>query len=90
MTGYQLYSDRGLPGNQFLIYDGDGATQIQEYTDSDLLQGVLYQYTLEVLNFNGPSEKSDPVYRTACTGPDFFASLSIVQTTSELVKLSWR
>ena len=69
VTGYLLYSDRGLPGNQFLIYDGDGSTQIQEYTDSGLIPGVMYEYTLEVLNFNGPSEKSVGVYRSACNAP---------------------
>lgn len=26
VTGYRLYSDNGLPGNSFLIYDGDGRT----------------------------------------------------------------
>ena len=26
VTGYLLYSDKGLPGNQFLIYDGNGST----------------------------------------------------------------
>ena len=26
VTGYRIYSDKGLPGNQFLIYDGDGIT----------------------------------------------------------------
>lgn len=26
VTGYRVYSDRGLPGNKFLIYDGDGIT----------------------------------------------------------------
>ena len=69
ITGYRLYSDRGLAGNQFLIYDGDGFTQVQEYTDSSLIPGVTYEYTLEVLNFNGPSDKSNPVLRSACIKP---------------------
>ena len=28
VTGYRLYSDRGLPGNSFLVYDGSGITQV--------------------------------------------------------------
>ena len=55
ITGYRIYSDKGLPGNQFLIYDGEGITQIQEFADSGLIPGVSYHYTMEVLNFNGPS-----------------------------------
>ena len=26
VSGYRVYSDRGLPGNQYLIYYGDGIT----------------------------------------------------------------
>lgn len=69
VTGYRLYSDKGLPGNQFLIYDGDGSTQVQEYTDAGLIPGVIYEYFLEVLNFNGPSLKSVGVFRSACNAP---------------------
>lgn len=39
VTGYRLYSDKGLPGNSFLIYDGDGVTQTLEYIDTNLLPG---------------------------------------------------
>lgn len=69
VTGYRVYSDMGLPGNKFLIYDGDSITQIYQYTDKNLIPGVKYEYTLEVLNFNGPSDKSTGVSRSACIIP---------------------
>ena len=89
VTGYRLYSDKGLPGNSFLIYDGDGVTQTLEYVDRNLLPGQRYLYTLEVLNFNGPSEKSDPILRASCMSPQLFNQLKVSLTSSTKISLTW-
>jgi hypothetical protein len=80
VTGYRIYSDKGLPGNSVLVYDGDGTTQILEYADTGLEAGVTYSYTLEVLNFNGPSDKSTLASRSACVVPSLFNSLEVSAT----------
>lgn len=54
------------------------------------MPGVIYEYTLEVLNFNGPSDISDGVYRSACTVPQYFTGLQVQSTSSIEVSLSWR
>lgn len=55
-----------------------------------MIPGVNYLYTVEVLNFNGPSEKSDAVYRSACIAPEIFHSLQIQSTSSEKIVLLWQ
>jgi hypothetical protein len=69
VSGYRLYSDNGLPGNRDLIYEGDGETEILRFEHKNLVIGLQYFYTLEVLNFNGPSVQSDWVERRACEVP---------------------
>jgi hypothetical protein len=61
VTGYRLYSDNGLPGNSFLIYDGQGVSTTLTYSHDNLVKGTMYTYTLEVLNYNGPSVMSPTV-----------------------------
>ena len=90
MSGYKLYPDRGLPGNRDLIYDGTGETEILQYTHSNLVTGTQYYYTLEVLNFNGPSESSAWVERRACEIPSGFQSLSVKLESSTQTTLVWR
>lgn len=55
MTGYRLYSDLGKAGDFFLIYDGYGNINKLFYVHTSLTTGLVYQYQVEVLNFNGPS-----------------------------------
>ena len=55
-----------------------------------MIPGVIYEYTLEVLNFNGPSEQSEGIFRSACTAPLYFTSLAVKQTSSLVVSLIWR
>ena len=53
VTGYQVYSDKGLPGNSYLVYEGSSTTLA--HTQSSLTPGTTYSYTLTVLNYNGAS-----------------------------------
>lgn len=75
VTGYKLYSDNGLPGNMFLIYDGSQNTQIMTYYHTGLIPGTIYNYQLEVLNFNGASAPSALATRMACDAPSIFNNL---------------
>jgi len=52
-----------------MIYDGEGETETLRFEHRNLLTGTQYRYTLEVLNFNGPSEESDWIERFACETP---------------------
>lgn len=69
VTGYKLYSDMGQPGNLDLIYDGSQNTEILTFVHRGLTVGTHYYYALEVLNFNGPSDKSVLAERPACDLP---------------------
>lgn len=69
VTGYKLYTDNGLPGNSYLIYDGTDNTELMRYEHKSLSTGTYYYYSLQVLNFNGPSEMSSLAVRPACEIP---------------------
>lgn len=69
VTGYKLYSDNGLPGNMFLIYDGTQNTQQLSFTHDKLTSGTEYNYQLVVLNYNGASNPSLLATRFACEVP---------------------
>ena len=49
-----------------MIYDGYGNINKLFYTHSDTVTGLIYEYKVEVLNFNGPSEMSEPNNRASC------------------------
>jgi hypothetical protein len=66
VSGYRVYSDLGLKGDFFMIYDGFGNINKLFYTHTNLTTGLIYEYKIEVLNFNGPSEMSEPNNRAAC------------------------
>jgi hypothetical protein len=42
VTGYKVYTDNGLPGNSFLIYDGTDNTEVMRYEHKDLTTGTPY------------------------------------------------
>ena len=44
VTGYRLYSDLGLNGDYFLVYDGAGNTNKLQFTHSRLESGLIYSY----------------------------------------------
>jgi hypothetical protein len=44
VTGYQLFSDYGLPGNMFLVYDGTQNTQKLAFIHEGLVAGTEYNY----------------------------------------------
>jgi hypothetical protein len=69
VTGYRLYSDNGLPGNSYLIYNGKGVSTTLSYSHDNLTKGTKYAYTVEVLNYNGPSLKSPAIAQSACEAP---------------------
>lgn len=77
VTGYKLYSDNGLPGNMFLIYDGTQNTQQLTFTHHGLTSGTEYNYELVVLNYNGASNPSLHATRFACEEPQNFRSLQM-------------
>lgn len=72
------------------MYDGEGQTEILSYTHKNLVTGTQYFYTLEVMNFNGPSEEADWVERHACETPADFTSLFVSLESSAMTTLVWR
>ena len=75
VSGYRLYSDLGLNGDFFLIYDGSGNSNKLSFTHSNLESGLVYQYKVSVLNFNGESPQSPANSRAACDPPSQFTSV---------------
>lgn len=85
VTGYRLYSDLGLFGDYYLIWDGDGFTNKLSYTHENLQEGFFYSYYVEVLNFNGASDPSNVVSRYACSPPSNFLSAYIKSVSTSTV-----
>ena len=81
VTGYTLYSDLGLGGDFFLIYDGSGNINKLFYAHTNLESGLIYSYFIEVLNFNGPSDPSPINSRAACDPPSEFTSVNLISTS---------
>ncbi len=75
VTGYRLYSDLGLQGDFFMIYNGFGNINKLFYTHTGLTTGLTYSYKIEVLNFNGPSQQSEPNNRASCEVPSGFVNV---------------
>ena len=73
-----------------MIYDGSEDTEILSFIHSNLITGTQYYYWLEVLNFNGGSELSDPVERPACAVPSGFNSLYVSSTSVSKTELGWQ
>ncbi len=90
MTGYRLYSDLGLKGDYFLIYDGFGNINRLFYTHTGLTTGLIYEYRVEVLNYNGPSEQSDVASRAACEVPSGFLNVYQISTSKTTIVVGWR
>ena len=90
VTGYQLYSDLGLNGNFFLVYDGTGNINKLFYAHSGLTTGYVYQYYLTVLNFNGPSLASPINARASCENPTNFNSVYQISTSQTQIVVGWQ
>lgn len=55
MEGYRLYMSEGTNGDFKLVYNGT-LNALQKYFDTtNLTTGVLYQFKVAALNFNGES-----------------------------------
>ena len=81
VTGYRLYSDLGLNGDYFMIYDGSGNTNKLFYANTNLNAGTIYSYKVEVLNFNGPSTMSVANSRASCDPPSNYKSVFLFSTS---------
>jgi len=102
ILGYRLKMDYRGNGDYQVVYDGDGMPNVLSYTHGPLLTGETYNFVVEVLNFNGASDPSDPVEVTVCVAPTGFTSLkfySLVNTESTVgadtivtstVKVAWQ
>jgi len=78
-----------LQGDFFLIYDGSTNINKLSYTDKGLTVGLIYQYEVEVLNFNGPSPHSSPAVRAACDLPAGFNSVYMMSTSKTMMSIGW-
>lgn len=89
VTGYRLYSDLGLLGNYYLVYDGSENSNMLSYVHTGLNAGFTYSYELEVLNFNGPSAMSPVASRAACEAPSGFNNLYLKSTSQTQIIIGW-
>lgn len=90
VSGYRVYSDLGLKGDFFMIYDGFGNINKLFYTHTNLTTGLIYEYKIEVLNFNGPSEMSEPNNRAACETATGFNNVFQISTSQSQIVVGWR
>jgi len=81
VTGYRLYLGLGKKGGLLLVYDGIGNINRLLYTHTGLTTGLIYEYKVEVLNFNGPSTQSDVSTRASCEISSGFNSVYQISTS---------
>jgi hypothetical protein len=61
--GYQLYVEKGGDNliSETLIYDGSDDPHTLSFTHQGLETGIIYNYYLKVVDYNGPSNSSSPL-----------------------------
>lgn len=73
-----------------MIYDGFGNINRLFFTHTGLMTGQIYEYKVEVLNFNGPSLMSDPNNRAACEIASGFNNVFQISTSQSTIVVGWR
>ena len=70
------------------MYNGTG-NQIKLFYDVFVKSGVLYEFKLSALNFNGESILSDALLVRACAAPSKVTSLQRVSGDETKITLRW-
>jgi titin len=89
VQGYLLYQSEGLAGNFEMVYNGSTNALITNYQATGLTVGVLHQFKVVAVNFNGNSQESDPLSVHACVAPSAPPAPERVTGTSTSITLSW-
>lgn len=90
VLGYRLSADDRGNGEFGVIYNGYGNPNVLSFVHGPLKTGETYQYYVEVLNFNGPSDPSPLASVNVCEAPSNFISLEKVSSTSTQIKIAWQ
>lgn len=59
VIGYLINMDDGIGGAFTQVYNGINYPNVRTYTVTGLMTQFTYRFTLQAINFNGPSEESD-------------------------------
>lgn len=84
-----LYQAEGLTGDFHLVYNGSINALQRHFNSTGLKTGQLYQFRVEAVNFNGPSEPSDILSAHACMAPDPPLAPRKVTSDSSSVTIAW-
>jgi len=89
VSGYVLYMSEGLAGNFDPIYNGSLNALKRDFDASNLTTGQLYQFKVVAVNYNGPSEASDPLSVHACVAPSAPGAPTRVTGDKTSITLTW-
>lgn len=90
VLGYRLSADDRRNGEFEVIYTGYGNPNVLSFVHGPLKTGEIYQYYVEVLNFNGPSVPSPKASVYVCEAPSEFNSLEKISSTSTQIEIAWQ
>lgn len=89
VIGYILNADDGFGIEFEVVYNGINFPNVRKYMVTKLLTGQTYGFTIQAVNFNGPSEKSDVASFILCKIPTQFASPKMTAVTKTEMTLGW-
>ena len=90
VLGYRLSADDKGNGEFEVVYDGNGNPNVLSFVHGPLETGEVYQYYVEVLNFNGASAASTKTSVTVCEAPSGFDSLEKISSSSTQIEIAWQ
>jgi hypothetical protein len=91
VIGYSLKINDGVGGDVYTDVFAGGSIfpNVKKYIVGNLETGMTYGFTLETLNFNGPSDASEPAFFIICTKPKELAAATIPSFTRTTMTLAW-
>lgn len=90
VIGYLINLDDGTGVDSVQVYDGYNYPNVRKYLVTGLQTGINAGFTVQAINYNGPSEASDPAYFIICRAPSQFAAPTMPEVTRTTMTLEWR
>ncbi len=89
VIGYQLYMDDGYGGDYSIVYDGKNFPNVRQFTVTGLSRGLVYNFKVTALNFNGASVASDATSVTFCSDLTGLSAPTLLSSTETSLTLQW-
>ena len=89
VIGYVLKINDGTSEDYTTVYYGLYFPNVRKFLVSGLETGNIYSFTVQALNFNGPSEPSDAASFIICQSPSQFGAPTMADVTRTSMTITW-